>query len=92
MGETENISASGALLAKEEPVDVGSELILELVNDAPPLVFRRLARVVRDCGRSDDGWFRMAVEFDRASPKVRAELAAALIVVAAERGYRARRL
>ncbi len=83
--ETENISAGGAVLVKDQPIAVGDTVIVELVDDDPPLSLRRLGQIVRDCGRRDHG-YRYAVAFEPLSPQGRAQLTASLIVAASREG------
>ena len=88
-GVTCNVSAGGALVAKEGPVAVGEPVVFEFVSDDPPLAFRRMARVVRDDGQSADGRHLAALRFEGGSRDVRARLTAGLITVAARSGERA---
>jgi hypothetical protein len=62
-------------------------VVLEVVSADPPLSLRRVGRVTRDCGRDDAG-FALALEFEPASPRSRAELLAAPIIVASRSGQR----
>ena len=88
LGETENISAGGALIAKERAARVGEQVAVEIVSSDPPVVVRRLAKVVRDCGKDGDGRVREAFAFEGGSAQARAQLLAALITVASRGGQR----
>jgi hypothetical protein len=88
LGETENISAGGALIAKERAARVGEQVAVEIVSSDPPVVVRRLAKVVRDCGKDGDGRVREAFAFEGGSAQARAQLLAALITVASRGGER----
>jgi PilZ domain len=85
-GESRNMSSSGAAVVTPAAFDVGEEIVVEVVSADPPLSMRRLARVTR-C-RRDRGGFTQAIRFEPASARSRAELLAALIIVASRSGQR----